>query len=156
MDDRIQALGAAQQLIQRFRMDQQWTGDRTPLEDLAQWLGLEIATFHPDDHPPGTYGFLEPDENLIWLRRGLSDPVRRFTLAHELGHAILHRRAGYRRIALNALPPAQESEQGMSREDPCQMQDVQEEAMGLIYQEQAEELLGIGLTYDPRSERELA
>src|SRR5258708_2007119 len=43
----------------------------------------------------------------------------------------------------------------MSREDPCQTQDVREEAMGFIYQEQAEELLGIGLSYDPRSQREL-
>src|SRR5713101_5269138 len=157
MDDRIQALGAAQQLLQSFKKDHpQWTGDRTPLEDLARWLDLEIATFHPGDYPPGTYGFLEPDENLVWLHRDLPDPVHRFTLAHELGHAVLHRRAGYRRIAFNALLLAQESARGMSREDPCQMQDVREEAMGLIYQEQAEELLGIGLTYDPRSERELA
>ncbi len=157
MDDRIQALGAARQLLQSFKKDHpQWTGDRPPLEDLAGWLGLEIAAFHPDDYPPGTYGFLEPDENLVWLRRDLTDTIRRFTLAHELGHAVLHRRAGYRRMAFNALLLAQESAQGMSREDPCQMQDVREEAMGLIYQEQAEELLGIGLTYDPRSERELA
>ena len=157
MDDRIQALGAAQQLLQSFKKDHpQWTGDRTPLEDLARWLGLEIATFHLDDYPPGTYGFLEPGENLVWLYRDLTETMRRFTLAHELGHAVLHRRAGYRRIAFNALPIAQESAQGMSREDPCQTQDMREEAMGLIYQEQAEELLGIGLTYDPRSERELA
>ncbi len=86
MDDRIQALGAAQQLLQSFKRDHpQWTGDRTPLEDLARWLGLEIETFHPGDYPPGTYGFLEPDENLVWLRRDLLDPVYRFTLAHELG-----------------------------------------------------------------------
>ncbi len=156
MDDRIQALGAAQQLLQSFKKDHpQWTGDRTPLEDLARWLDLEIATFHLDDYP-GTLGFLEPGENLVWLRRDLPDSLHRFTLAHELGHAVLHRRAGYRRVAFNALPLAQESAQGMSREDPCQTQDMREEAMGLIYQEQAEELLGIGLTYDPRSERELA
>src|SRR5229473_1136753 len=156
MDDRIQALGAAQQLLQSFKKDHpQWADDRLPLEDLARWLDLEIATFHLDDYP-GTLGFLEPGENLVWLRRDLPDPLHRFTLAHELGHAVLHRRAGYRRVAFNALPLAQESAQGMSREDPCQTQDMREEAMGLIYQEQAEELLGIGMTYDPRSERELA
>src|SRR5258708_15782190 len=58
-------------------------------------------------------------------------------------------------MTCNPTQPGQESEQGMSREDPCQTQDVREEAMGFIYQEQAEELLGIGLSYDPRSQREL-
>jgi len=158
MDDRMRTLaaGAAYQLLESFKRDHpQWTDDKTPLDELTLWLGLEVTTFHPDDYPQGTYGFLEPGENLVWLRRDLPETLRRFTLAHELGHAILHRQIGYRHITFNPPQPGQESEQGMSREDPCQTQDVREEAMGFIYQEQAEELLGIGLSYDPRSQREL-
>jgi DNA helicase II / ATP-dependent DNA helicase PcrA len=158
MDDRMRTLaaGAAYQLLESFKRDHpQWTDDKTPLDELTLWLGLDVSTFHPDDYPQGTYGFLEPGENLVWLCRDLPETLRRFTLAHELGHAILHRQIGYRHITFNSLQPGQESEQGMSREDPCQTQDVREEAMGFIYQEQAEELLGIGLSYDPRSQREL-
>src|SRR6266566_4175240 len=158
MEERMQALAAemAHQVLQSFReSNPQWIDDRTPLDKLTSWLGMEVTTFHPDDYPQGTYGFLEPGENLVWLRRDLPETLRRFTLAHELGHAILHRQIGYRHITFNPPQPGQESEQGMSREDPCQTQDVREEAMGFIYQEQAEELLGIGLSYDPRSQREL-
>src|SRR5258707_1871569 len=158
MDDRMRTLaaGAAYQLLESFKRDHpQWTDDKTPLDELTLWLGLEVSTFHPDDYPQGTYGFLEPGENLVWLCRDLPETLRRFTLAHELGHAILHRQIGYQHITFNPAQPGQESEQGMSREDPCQTQDVREEAIGLIYQEQAEELLGIVLSYDPRSQREL-
>jgi len=159
MDDRMQALAAeaAHQLLQSFRGSYpQWTDDRTPLDELTSWLGLEIATFHPEDYPEGTYGFLEPEENLIWLGRNLPEMLRRFTLAHELGHAILHRQVSHEHIAFNHLQPVLEAGQGVTREDPCQTYDIREEVTGLIYQEQAEELLGIGLSYDPRSQRELA
>jgi superfamily I DNA/RNA helicase/CRISPR/Cas system-associated exonuclease Cas4 (RecB family) len=53
-------------------------------------LGLAVATFHASAHP-ATLGYLEPGEDLIFLRAGLPEPVRRFTLAHELGHALMHR-----------------------------------------------------------------
>ncbi len=153
MDDITQAraVEAAHQLLQSYGGSHpQWT--RTPLDELTYWLGLEIATFHPDDYPQGTYGFLEPGDNLIWLCRDLPETLRRFTLAHELGHAILHRQAGQ----INPSLMAQEANQQISRDDPCQISDVREEVTGLIYQEQAEELLGVGLSYDPRSQRELA
>ncbi len=159
MDDRMQALaaGAARQLLQSFRESYpQWAGDRTPLDELTAWLGLEITTFHPDDYPQGTYGFVEPGENLVWLCRDLPETLRRFTLAHELGHALLHRQAGHQHFSYNPSQLAAEFGQGVSREDPCQTSDVREEVTGLIYQQQAEELLGIGLSYDPRSQRELA
>jgi DNA helicase-2/ATP-dependent DNA helicase PcrA len=159
MDDRMQALaaGAARQLLQSFRESYpQWAGDRTPLDELASWLGLEITTFHPDDYPQGTYGFVEPGENLVWLRRDLTETLRRFTLAHELGHAMLHRQAGHQHFSYNPPQLVAEFGQGVSREDPCQPRDVREEVTGLIYEQQAEELLGIGLSYDPRSQRELA
>jgi len=159
MDDRIQALaaGEARQLLQSFRESYpQWAGERTPLDELTAWLGLEIATFYPDDYPQGTYGFVEPEEKLIWLCRELPETLRRFTLAHELGHAVLHRQVGQQHFSYNPSQLTTEFGQEVSREDPCQTSDVREEVTGLIYQQQAEELLGIGLSYDPRSQRELA
>src|SRR6266487_17824 len=159
MEERMQALAAemAHQVLQSFReSNPQWIDDRTPLDKLTSWLGMELATFHPDDYPRGTYGFLEPEENLVWLCRDLPETLRRFTLAHELGHALLHRQANYQHVRFNLLQPAAGFDQGMSREDPCQTQDIREEVTGLNYQEQAEELLGIGQSYDPRSQRELA
>src|SRR5260221_10415535 len=65
----------------------------TPLDELVAALGLDVAAFAPELHP-GTLGFLEPGEDLIFLRSGLGEAVRRFTLAHELGHAVLHRTSG--------------------------------------------------------------
>ena len=159
MDDRIQALAAeaARQLLQNFRESHpRWADDCTPLDELASWLGLEIATFSTDEYPEGTYGFLEPGENLIWLYRKLSPGLQRFTLAHEIGHAVLHRQLGHQYIPFLSSLPANLFDQGASREDPCHEQDVQEELAGLIIQEQAEELLGIGTSYDPRSQREMA
>src|SRR6185312_14310964 len=44
----------------------------------------------------------------------------------------------------------------ISSEDICQVPDVREEVTGSIYQEWTEELLGPGVVYDPRSQRELA
>ena len=159
MDDRMQALaaGEARQLLQSFRESYpQWAGERTPLDELTAWLGLEIATFHADDYPQGTYGFVEPEEKLVWLCRDLPETLRRFTLAHELGHAMLHRQAGQQHFSRNPSQLTTELGQGVSREDLCQTSDVREEVTGLIYQQQAEELLGTGLSYDPRSQRELA
>ncbi len=151
----------AHQLLQAYRQQHpQWKSDKTPLDELTSWLGLEVETFHVDDYPTGTYGFLEPQENLIWLRRDLSPTLRRFTLAHELGHAILHRKASQRVQPLfdtiRANLPTHLSDQGASPEDPCQTLDVREEILGSIFQEQAEEVLGLGVSYDPRSQRELA
>ena len=151
----------AHQLLLAYRQQHpQWKSDKTPLDELTSWLGLEVETFHVDDYPTGTYGFLEPQENLIWLRRDLSPTLRRFTLAHELGHAILHRKASQRVQplfdAIRANQPTHLSDQGASPEDPCQTLDVREEILGSIFQEQAEEVLGLGVSYDPRSQRELA
>lgn len=152
---RTEAVEAARDLLQRFRAAHpSWQNDQTPLEELAGWLGCEIATFHPDDYPSGTYGFLEPGEPLIWLCRDLSPTLRRFTLAHELGHVILHSH-----IPTGHDLPAHflaANDAGVSPDDPCQAQDVREELTGLLSQQQAEELLGSGLAYDPRSQRELA
>ena len=85
---------AANNLLAWLRERRAWSDDApTPLDWLASDLGLVVQTFDPALYP-GALGFLEPGEDLVFLRAGLSEPVRRFTLAHELGHAALHRRTG--------------------------------------------------------------
>src|SRR5258708_9776837 len=65
--------------------------DTAPVDLLAERLGLDVARFHPETRRGGALGWLEPDEDLIYLREGLTEPGRRFTLAHEIRHALLHR-----------------------------------------------------------------
>jgi len=171
MDDgtRAAAVTAAQQLLLRYRAEHpHWVDDKTPVDELVAWLGLQVETFHPADYPAGTYGFLESVEDLIWLCRDLSPTLRRFTLAHELGHAVLHRATAQQPVALrtrlDALPPSassypqqqQETMPSNSPDDPCQQPDVQEEVTPFNEQEILEEVLGIGQSYNPRGERELA
>ncbi len=160
MDDRIRAtaVAMARHLLLRYKAEQPgWTDNRTPIDDLVYWFGLHIETFHPDDYPQGTYGFLEAGEDLIWLRRTLSPSLRRFTLAHELGHAILHRDSEHvRREPMYRVSQSVQQLPELSLEDLCQQPDVQEEVANQGSQELLEEVLGIGQTYDPRSERELA
>ncbi len=154
-----EAIEAARELLSDFRAAHpDWQNDRTPVDELASWLELEVATFHPDDYPQGTYGFFEASEKMIWLCRGLPETFRRFTLAHELGHAVLHHtddHPTYRRLA--ALPTtADPVDSGNLEEETCQSHDVREEVIAPTFQQQAEELLGAGVAYDPRSRRELA
>ncbi len=158
MDDKIQPQAAetAHQLLQSFKESHpQWADDRTPLDELAAWLDMDIATFGPDDYPEGTYGFLEAKENLIWLFRKLPEGLRRFTLAHEIGHAILHRQIGHQHFSFRLAQSGAAFDLEASREDPCKEHDVREDITEQIIQEQEEELLGIGLSYDPRSQREV-
>ncbi len=75
------------------RQNGPWQDDRVPVDALVEAIGLDVARF-PPALQPGTLGYLEPGEELIFLRSGLPEPVRRFTLAHELGHAALHRNDG--------------------------------------------------------------
>src|SRR5712692_5788228 len=163
MDERIQfeAREVARQLLQSFRESHpQWHDDCTPLDEITRWLDLEVETFHAGDYVEGTFGFLDPQENLVWLRRDLPEMLRRFTLAHELGHAMLHRKVAPQlqplidsiRVSIATTT----TDEGASREDPCQVEDVREEVSSPLFQEQAEEALGPGVAYDPRSQRELA
>ncbi len=150
---RLEAEGAARDVLRRFKdAYPDWQGDAAPLERIATWAGYEVATFHPDDYPEGTYGFVDPDEQLIWLCRSLPTTLRRFTLAHELGHVVLHRYT----LTDDCTHPALLPTLPAATDDHCQVQDVSEDVTGLLAQEHAEELLGPGFVYDPRSQRELA
>src|SRR5579883_2634992 len=163
MDTQLRTIAetAAKLVLQSFRAEHaDWQEDYTPLDDIVRWLGLYVETFHAEDYPPGTYGFIDADEDehLIWLRRDLPENFRRFTLAHELGHALLHCRNTQRiqtiagQLALQMPINAAE----LSRDDPCHETDVQENMIGLLDQEQFVEALGMGHSYDPRSQRELS
>src|SRR5581483_10555433 len=163
---RIMAVEAARLVLRLYREEHpEWGDDRTPLDELVNWLGLQVETFHPDDYKLGTYGFVDADEdeNLIWLCRDLTEMLRRFTLAHELGHAILHCHGGSRgqaltnRLALlSGSEPFSQILPDPSHTDPSHEMDVQENMTWLLDQEQFQEALGIGQSYDPRSQRELA
>ncbi len=167
MDTGMRAMAeeAARLLLQHFREQHgYWHEDKTPLDELVSWLGFDVETFHPDDQPGGTYGYVDPDEDerLIWLCRNLPDTFRRFTLAHELGHVILHcqgsQRAKHLPARLDALLASWDEQPvpALSPADPCHDNDVQESMTGLIDQEQFQNALGVGQQYDPRSQREIA
>ncbi len=164
MDERTQneAEEMARVVLSHFRAAfPAWQDDSTPVDELAEWLGLYVETFRPETRPEGTYGYVDPDENehLIWLSRNLPETLRRFTLAHELGHTLLHcphtpQMEALLRKERETLTPQFSS--SPSSDDPCSETDVQEESLGRTDSEQFQERLGIGASYDPRSQRELA
>lgn len=162
MDEQMRNMAeeAARLVLRRFRTAfPTWNDDRTPIDEVVAWLGLQVEIFHPGSRPEGTYGYLDPDENehLIWLCRGLPETMRRFTLAHELGHALLHcTTTSYMNVLLRDIPSTIATSDYVSDEEPCRETDVQEGSTALIDQEQFQERLGIGQSYDPRSQRELA
>jgi Zn-dependent peptidase ImmA (M78 family) len=101
-----------------------WQDDRVPVDELVAAIGLDVARFSLALHP-GTLGYLEPGEELIFLRAGLAEPVRRFTLAHELGHAVLHRTDGLAaRTAGTWLTQADEEADDESYESICGDDDL--------------------------------
>ncbi|MBX5450986.1 UvrD-helicase domain-containing protein [Thermogemmatispora sp.] len=164
-ESRALATLAARYLRQCYHDHRPSEAETVPLDELIAWLGLEIATFHPADQPPGTYGYLEPGDNLIWICRTLPEPQWRFTLAHELGHVILHRPLT---AAMRLLLPGLEEmlkplKLGMAtlvREEPdqaslCNEADIREEVGAISDGDSIEELLGPGQSYSPRSQREL-
>ncbi|HTI14148.1 MAG TPA: UvrD-helicase domain-containing protein [Dictyobacter sp.] len=163
---RVMVEAAAQLVLEQYRQTHPtWIDDKTPIDDIAQWLGLEVTTFHSADYPIGTYGFTDADEdeNLIWLCRDLPETFHRFTLAHEIGHALLHCQSGQRLLDLSPhfheLISRQNSRSVLpepSREDPCNQDDVQADLSDNQADRYVQEKLGIGHTYNPRSERELA
>jgi superfamily I DNA/RNA helicase/Zn-dependent peptidase ImmA (M78 family) len=82
---------AARLLAQLCRSDPARTPQATDVDELARQLAIDVEPFHPATRSAGTLGWLEPGENLIFLRDGLAKQTRRFTLAHEIGHFVLHR-----------------------------------------------------------------
>lgn len=154
---RLEAVEAARDLLRCFREAYPtWQRDVTPLEQIAAWLGCDVATFHPADYPPGTYGFVDPHEPLIWLCRDLPLTLQRFTLAHELGHVVLHSQMPSHAAWPMPRHTAALHDANVAPDEHCQSQDISENLTGLLSQQHAEDLLGPGFVYDPHSQRELA
>lgn len=63
-------------------------GSRNPFE-LANFLGIEY-TIGPLGTPYGCYMYIKK-HRCIFLNNNLSDNDKRLVMAHELGHALLHR-----------------------------------------------------------------
>jgi superfamily I DNA/RNA helicase len=152
MNDIAQAVAAAQQLLASFeatRPEQRDPLAATPIDEIAGWQGVAVERFHPADAPPGTLGWLEPGEDLIWLSISLAEPVRRFTLAHELGHWVLHRRlAGQPGGSLSGIVPT-----GDGQPEGCTVEDVEAYVDAGLGED---ELLRPGQSYSPRARRERA
>jgi DNA helicase-2/ATP-dependent DNA helicase PcrA len=153
MHDLVQARAAARQVLNRYEAahpDQRATPlAPTPVDALIAWLGLAVEQFNPLDYPVGTLGWLEPGEDLIWLAMHLEVPVRRFTLAHELGHWVLHRQPeGSPSGALDMA--AILSRSGLAA---CTDEDVEAYVVASTLED---EMLGPGQSYSPRARRERA
>ncbi len=152
MNDIAGAVAAAQQLLASYEAaypEQSSPLAATPIDELVAWQGITVARFHPADYPVGTLGWLEPGEDLIWLNMTLDEPVRRFTLAHELGHWILHRRAGA--SASGSLETVSRS--APEQQAACTAEDVEVYLAGGLLEE---ELLRPGQSYSPHARRERA
>lgn len=157
---REQAVAVARQLLACYRDEHPtWESDCTPIDELVAWLGLAVATFHPDDRPAGTFGFVDEEGDPIWLCRDLSETLRRFTLAHELGHAALHNDATMQptklRRLLDMFIPARSADAADDDDDLCRQSDIQEGFSGEDGEDALQEQLGVGMVYNPRGEREL-
>src|SRR5579884_2024275 len=126
-------------------------GEATPVDALVGELGLDVVAFHPASRREGTLGWLEPDEPLIYLREDLPEPVRRFTLAHELGHAVLHRPGGLRALTGEAggAGPSREVDGGDSAVgcDDADLELLPDALAG------GDELLRPGEAYSARAQR---
>ena len=61
-----------------------------PLEDLVYHLGYELVEFDPDVDTDGISGAVSHDKKCIYLNADDSARRKVFTLAHEIGHVVLH------------------------------------------------------------------
>lgn len=67
-----------------------WGVIPVPVERIAESLRYVPFLFTPDDDSRSFVGGINPDKREIYLNDELSPVDRRFVLAHELAHAVLH------------------------------------------------------------------
>ncbi|HEV2236869.1 MAG TPA: UvrD-helicase domain-containing protein, partial [Ktedonobacterales bacterium] len=161
MDDLARPRLAAERALrwwagQRAAPAEQPSAIAMDIDALLAQLGLEVAPFHHDSRARGALGWLEPGEDLIFIRDDLPEPVRRFTLAHELGHALLHRADGPQRLPDDAAAPwraapLDEPADDAAAADLCDDSDLDLTAEAAVL---GEETLGAGQAYSARAHRE--
>lgn len=59
--------------------------------ELARELGI-VLIIEPLGKPLGMYQFIKKNK-VIWLNSSMDEDERRYVLAHEIGHAILHKKS---------------------------------------------------------------
>src|ERR1700687_5858547 len=94
-----------------------WSQPRFPIVEVLEHLlptildGYELQVCDADELGVN-HGLTYPDENLIKLRQDVYERAcdgagrDRMTLAHELGHLVLHRNLGMARVPPQAVVPA--------------------------------------------------
>lgn len=56
--------------------------------ELAEYLGI-VLVIEPLGKPLGMYNYINKNK-VIWINSSMSEEERRYVLAHEIGHAVLH------------------------------------------------------------------
>lgn len=59
--------------------------------EVARNLGVDVRFVRFNEDSKGVSGFYDPDENAIYVNKDEFPLRQTFTIAHELGHAVLHR-----------------------------------------------------------------
>ena len=68
--------------------------DPTPVVDIAEDLGYTVFRFDPGRNTKMILGAFDHDKKLIYVNNSLPPEEQRFTIAHEIGHAVLHSDVG--------------------------------------------------------------
>ncbi|ATB36269.1 hypothetical protein CYFUS_001683 [Cystobacter fuscus] len=76
---------SASQLLQAFGIHQ----PPVPIEDIVEWLGVHL-NYVQNAGWSGAVKITPPNRADIWVANDESYVRRRFTLAHEIGHLMLH------------------------------------------------------------------
>lgn len=56
--------------------------------ELAEYLGI-VLVIEPLGKPLGMYNYINKNK-VIWINSSMDEEERRYVLAHEIGHAVLH------------------------------------------------------------------
>lgn len=62
-----------------------------PLEELAARLGYRCEAFVPNEHQVDVCGAISYEQRRIFVNQQLNLGRKRFTIAHEIAHAVLHK-----------------------------------------------------------------
>ncbi len=86
-----------------------------PTENIAEHLGYKITGFFPDEALKNVSGIVDHEQKVISLNRTESARRQRFTLAHEIGHIVLHKGQSFVDFRKMILDPTDEKEREANR-----------------------------------------